>query len=112
MQNEKLRRALLLILCVFVFMFALHAKTEVYSGGVPAKVTPTNASKLWFSAEKMEIQSVDLSSGVPFWMGVLCLIVIYLHRELRVRSAFLTPPPRNLPLRQMHRFLRPPPAVA
>jgi len=112
MENERLRRSLLLTLCVLVFMFALHAKTAVYDGGAPAKVTPSTASKLWLSGQKMEVQSVDSDSGVLFWMAVLCLIGLYLHRELRVRSAFLTPPPRNLPLRQMHRFLRPPPVQA
>ena len=111
-QNERLWRALLLTLCVLVFMFALHAKTAVYNGGAPAKATPSTASKLWLNGQKMEVPSVDSSGGMLFWMAVLCLVGLYLHRELRVRSAFLAPPPRNLPLRQMHRFLRPPPVQA
>ena len=111
MQNETRRRALLLTLCVLVFMFALRAKTEVYSGGEPAKMTPSTASKLWVSGQKMEVQSVDASGDVLFWMAVLCLIGLYLHRELRVQSAFLPPPPGSLPLWQIHRFLRPPPVL-
>ena len=39
-------------LCVLVFMFALHAKTAVYNGGAPAKVTPSTASKLWLNGQK------------------------------------------------------------
>jgi hypothetical protein len=111
-QNDTRRRVLLLALCALVFMFAWRAKTEVYNGGAPAKVTPSTASKLWVSGQKMEVQSVDSSSGVLFWMAILCLVGLYLHRELRVQSAFLTPPPRNLPQRQVYRFLRPPPAQA
>ena len=109
MQSETQRRALLLTLCALVFMFALRAKIDVYNGVAPAKATPSTASKLWVSGQKMEVQSVDPGTGMLFWMAVLCLIGVCLHRELRVRSAFRTPPPRNLPLRQMHRFLRPPP---
>ena len=109
MKTKTLWRAQLIMLCALVFMFALHAKTSVYSGTGSAKVTPSTASKLWLSGEKMEVQSVDSGSGMLFWMAVLCLVGLYLHRELKARSAYLAPPPRNLPLRQLHRFLRPPP---
>jgi len=112
LQNGMPLRALLLTLCALVFMFALRAKTEVYNGSAAAKVTPSTAAKLWVSGQKMEIQSIDSSSGVLFWMAVLWLVGLYLHRELRVQSAFLTQPPRNLPLWQTHRFLRPPPVQA
>jgi hypothetical protein len=100
------------MLCVLVFMFALHAKTAVYNGGAPAKATPSTASKLWLNGQKMEVGSIDSSNGVMFWITVLCLIGLYLHQELRVQSAFIPPAPRNLPLRQLHRFLRPPPVQA
>jgi hypothetical protein len=112
MQNERLRRVLLLTLCALVFLFALRAKTEVYNGSAPAKMTPSTASKLWLSGQKMEVRSVDSGTGVIFWMVVLCLIGLYLHRELRVQGAFLTPPPKSLLLWQIHRFLRPPPVQA
>lgn len=112
MQNETVWRGLLLALCVLVFMFALHAKTGVYNDGAPAKVTPSTASKLWLNGEKMEVRSVDSSGGTLFWMAVLCLIGLCLRRELRVQSAFIPPAPRNLPLRDLHRFLRPPPVQA
>ena len=56
MQHERLWRGLLLMLCALVFMFALHAKTAVYNGSAPAKVTPSTASKLWLNGQKMEVQ--------------------------------------------------------
>ena len=108
-------RLLLLTLCVLVFMFALHAKTAVYKGRATAKVTPSTAtaSKLWLGdGQKMEVRSVDSGGAALFWMAVLCLIGLYLHRELRVQSAFIAPAPRNIPLRYLHRFLRPPPVQA
>jgi hypothetical protein len=113
MYDERLRRALLLALCVLVFLFALHAKTAVYNGSAPAKVTPSTASKLWVSGQKMEIQPVDSATGgALFFVALLCVFGLYLHRERRVQSAFLIPPPRDFSLRYIHRFLRPPPVLA
>lgn len=112
MQNERVWRMLLLTLCVLVFMFALHAKTAVYNGGAPTKVTPSTASKLWLNGQKMEVQSVDLESGMLFWLAVPCSIAPYLNLESRVQGAFIPPAPRNIPLRYLHRFLRPPPVQA
>lgn len=100
---------MLLMLCALVFLFALHAKTAVYNGGAPAKITPTTASKLWLSGQKMEVLSVDSISAVLFWMAVLCLFTPFFRREPIVHSVFLTPPPRNYSLRYLQRFLRPPP---
>ena len=88
MKTKMRWRAQLIMLCALVFMFALHAKTSVYSGTGPAKVTPSTASKLWLSGQKMEVQSVDSGSGMLFWMAVLCLVGLYLHRELRARARF------------------------
>lgn len=109
MRHNTLRCAMLLALCALVFLFALHAKTAVYNGGAPAKVTPATASKLWLSGQKMEVRSVDSSAGVLFWMMALCLFGLCLQRESGVQSVFLAPLPRNLSLRYVQRFLRPPP---
>jgi hypothetical protein len=102
---------LLLALCALVFSFALHAKTSVYGDGIPVKITPTTAAKLWLNGQKMEIQPVVSSpSALLFCVAVLLSYRLYLHRELRVRSIFLLPAPRYLSLWYSHRFLRPPPA--
>jgi hypothetical protein len=103
---------MLLTMCALVFMFALHAKTSVYNSGAPAKVTPTTASKLWFSGNKMEVQAIDSSTAILFWMAFACLFGLFLHSKRRVQSVFLSPPPRNRSLRYVQRFLRPPPFQA
>jgi hypothetical protein len=106
------RTAMLLSMCALVFMFALRAKTSGYNGDAPPKVTPSTASKLWLSGQKMEVQSVDTNMAVRFWMTVVCLFGLFLHREPRVRDFVLTPAPSPVALRYLHRFLRPPPVSA
>jgi hypothetical protein len=101
----------MLALCGLVFFFALHAKIAVYNGGTPLKVTPSTASKLWVSGQKLQLPAVDSSSSAIFWMTVLCLWGLYLQRERRVQSAFLAPRPNSLTLRHLHPFLRPPPVL-
>jgi hypothetical protein len=113
MQNDRLWRTLLLSLCVLIFMFVLHAKTAVYNGDAPAKVTPSTASKLWLSGQKMEVHSADSGTRLLFWMGTLCLLYgVHLRRAPRVQGAFTPPAPRNFALRHLRRFLRPPPIPA
>ena len=109
--NGRLWRTPMLALCGLVFFFALHAKIAVYNGGAPLKVTPSTASKLWVSGQKLQLPAVDSSSSAIFWMTVLCLWGLYLQRERRVQRAFLTPRPNNLTLRHLHPFLRPPPVL-
>ena len=110
MRKNILWRATLLWLCALVFFFALHAKTAVYNGGSPAKATPSTASKLWLSGQKMEAQTLQSAGVVLFWIAFTCLFSLYLHRQPRVLSAVVIPSPNNLRLRYLHRFLRPPPS--
>jgi hypothetical protein len=112
MQNKTLWRAMSIAFCALVFFFALHAKTAVYDGGSPGKVTPSTASKMWSSGQKMEAQPIDAAGGLLFWMAVLCLFAPCFHREIRAYSAFGTPPASNLSLWYSHQFLRPPPVQA
>jgi hypothetical protein len=109
MHNKTLWHTLLVMLCVLVFFFALHAKTAVYTGGAPAKVTPSTSSKLWLSGQKLEVQSVENSRSLLFWVVVLCLFSAYLRGESVVPRAFQVAPARTSSLRYIHRFLRPPP---
>jgi hypothetical protein len=102
-------RATLLWLCALVFFFALHAKVAVYNNGTPAKVTPSTASKLWLSGQKMEAQAPQSTGLVLFWIAFSCLFSLNLHRAPKVRSAIARPLPNDLRLRHLHRFLRPPP---
>jgi hypothetical protein len=102
-------RATLLWLCALVFFFALHAKTAVYNGGTPAKATPSTASKLWVSGQKMEAQTLQSPGIVLFWIAFTCLFSLYLHSGPKVCSAVVIPPSNDLRLRHLRRFLRPPP---
>ena len=96
-----------------VFSFALHAKTGVYGDGIPVKVTPSTAGKLWLNGQKMEIQPVTSSPSVLLFCIALFLIYrLYLHRKPRVPTAHCLPAARHLSLWHSHRFLRPPPVRA
>jgi hypothetical protein len=109
MQNKVLWRTLALTFCALVFFFALHAKTAVYEGSA-AKITPSTASKLWESGQKLEPHTLQSSTGsVLFWMAVICLFTLCFHNERLAQSAFVVPAPSHRPLRHLHRFLRPPP---
>jgi len=108
-RNKTLERSLSVMFGVLVFFFAFHAKTAVYNGGIPAKVTPSTASKLWLCGQKMQVQSLETTSDMLFWTAALYLLGLNLQPEHGVPSLLLTPPLRNLPLRHLNRFLRPPP---
>jgi hypothetical protein len=107
------RQVLLLALCALVFWFALHAKTGVYGDGIPVKVTPSTAGKLWLNGQKMEIQPVTSSpSALLFCIALLLIYRLYLHRKPRVPTALCLPAARHLSRWHSHRFLRPPPVRA
>ncbi len=110
MNNDKLRRVLLLTMCALVFLFVLRAKTDVYREHTAVKVTPSTASKLWLSG-KLEVAPVETTHTALIWMELLLLVGVYVERKPRVASAFVAPPPTITPLQQLHRFLRPPPAA-
>lgn len=107
--QEGLLRKLLLGLCALVFFFALHAKTAVYNGGAPVKVTTATASKLWLDGQKMQTRSVDSNPSALFWMAVSCLCGLYLHRETFVQRVVVTSSSATSTLHYRRRFLRPPP---
>jgi hypothetical protein len=110
--NKPWLRALAIAFCALVFFFALHAKTAVYNGNSSAKLSPSTSSKLWSSGQEMEAKSFAPGSGVLFWMALFCLFAPYFRPEPQPHGAFLAPSPSNLPLRHLHRFLRPPPVLA
>jgi hypothetical protein len=99
-------------LCGLVFFFALHAKTALYNGAAPVKLTTATASKLWIDGQKMQVRSVDSNAGTLFWAAVFCLYGLYLHQEPFVQSGFLTPSFSTLTAHYLHRFFRPPPIPA
>jgi hypothetical protein len=101
-------RTLAVLVCALVFFFALHAKTSVYNGS-GVNVTPSTSSKLWLGGQKIQTHSLESNTGLLFWMAVLCLLILLVRRERLECSTPLVPAHSNLPLRYLHRFLRPPP---
>lgn len=109
-KGKILRAAVPVMFCVLVFLFALHAKTAVYGTAAGSRVTPSTASKLWVDGQKMPAQVAPLQIAPLFWPLFLSLLGFYFSTRPRVQSAhIIIPPPSNLRLWQLHRFLRPPP---
>jgi len=108
-RNKILCRAFIVLFCALVFFFALHAKIAVYNGGVAAKATPSTSAKLWTSSQKMEVPPLAYSTVTLFGCLFFALFGLNLRREPQLHGALSTPAPRNLRLRHLHRFLRPPP---
>lgn len=109
-RSKILRVAVPVTFCVLVFFFALHAKTAVYGGAARAHETPSTASKLWVSGQKMEARVVPPESAPLFWAVFLGLLGLCLLSQPRVQNVLVVPSPSNLRLRHLRRFLRPPPA--
>jgi len=108
-KSQRLRNALLLAICVLLFLFVLQAKTAVYKANV--KVTPTTASKLWADGHKWEAPFISSSTAILFWMASLFLLALHRRPEWRAYSVRQTVHPRLSSRRHLQRFLRPPPAV-
>src|SRR6516162_2733480 len=98
-------RLLLVLACLLVFCFALHAKVAIYGHSVQPHAS--TASKLWLDGKKLDVQSPSLT------FVLLCLTPILLavrqQFELRRFVHHTTPPASALNWRYLHRFLRPPP---
>jgi len=104
-----LRAVVPVMFCVLVFLFALHAKTAVYGTAAQSKLTPSTSSKLWVSGRKMEAPIVPSQIAPLFRPLFLGLLGLNLLRRPRPQSALIIPPPSNLRLWHLRRFLRPPP---
>jgi hypothetical protein len=104
-----LRAAVPVMFCVLVFFFALHAKTAVYGTSAHSNVTPSTASKLWVSGQKMPARVAPIQIAPLLWSLFLSPFLFHLLHRPRVQSAVIIPPPSNLELWHLHRFLRPPP---
>jgi hypothetical protein len=104
-----LRAALPAVFCLLVFFFALHAKTAVYGAANQARITPSTASKLWSSGQKFDVDCFAPQSAPLFWPVLLTLLGLFLCEQPFIKAALIVPPPGNLRLRHLHRFLRPPP---
>ena len=104
--NPVFWRILLLVACVLVFSFALHAKVAVYDHG--SQPQPSTSSKLWLSGLKTELPSTTSLTSL-LWLAVFLVCLISWQFEPRYHAVCGTPA-RELRRRQyLQRFLRPPP---
>jgi hypothetical protein len=110
--NDRWRTMVLLLMCALVFLFALRAKTASYNGDAPPKVTPSTSSKLWRSSQKMEVQAVDGSAAIMFWMVAACFFGLFRHPKPLLPIVLSVKTPSQGTLQYLHRFLRPPPFLA
>ena len=99
-------RLLLLVACVLVFAFALHAKVAVYHQSATPQ-TSTSA-KLWIDGEKTGGQPLSPSLNLV-WFATFVVLVFSTRTETRI--GVVNCAPAGLRGRQLflRRFLRPPP---
>jgi hypothetical protein len=100
-----------LVLCLAVFLFAFHAKTSMYGHDSGTRVTPSTMAKLWLNGQKLEVKPRIQPAPVLFWIGVLFLHWLYLHRDSFFHRVVHIPVVRPLVLQDLHRSLRPPPLL-
>jgi hypothetical protein len=105
--NPRVWRVMLLLACVLVFGFALHAKVGVYTAG--AHPDPSTASKLWMSDATWHMNTAAPTATLV-WLAVLLssLLRMYQVRRYVVAPAAIVQEQSNR--QYLHRFLRPPPS--
>lgn len=93
-------------LCVFLFVFSLEAKLELYGRGLQEPVHPCNSSKLCLDAHapKLVVPRIVLAHVV-----VLRDHRPTLHSEPLVAQTFFVPVPLELSLPYQRRMHRSPP---
>jgi len=100
-------RHVVLLLSLFVFLLALHAKLSAYPQAAPN--SQNSSSKLWLSGQKMETRTPVASAIVPIWTSAFFLFVPLLRPLRRSESLFqFTPQVPNTEF-DPRQFLRPPP---
>jgi len=104
--NPLFWRILLLLACVLVFSFALHAKVAVYDHGTQPR--PSTSSKLWLTGAKIDLPST--TSLFPlFWLTAFLACLISWRSEPRYHAVSETVARELRRQQYLHRFLRPPP---
>ena len=97
---------LIAALCVFVFLFSLRAKLELYGPGLEGHVYPCSSSKLCLDAHTPKL---------TFHRHLLARLAVSLIRrptlgsEPLVDEAYFSPIPREMSLPYQRRLYRSPP---
>jgi hypothetical protein len=100
-------RWVVVALAVGVCVLALQAKLSLYDPPHAGSVNPASVSKLWVSGEKLKTATPVL--WTLLWLTALLSLLPPARRILRSEPGS-TPAPRHFTLRELYRFLRPPPA--
>ena len=105
--NPWVWRVMLLLACVLVFSFALHAKLGVYETG--SRPETSTSSKLWTDGAKWHPVSA-VPSATLIWLAVFLSSLLCAEQVRRYVAApgVIAREQRNR--QYLHRFLRPPPA--
>ena len=104
--NPVFWRILLLLACVLVFSFALHAKVAVYDHG--SQPQPSTSSKLWLTGLKSEASSTTSFASL-LWLAAFLICLISWQFEQRYHAVCETVVCELRRQQYLHRFLRPPP---
>lgn len=103
--NPLFWRILLVLACVLVFSFALHAKTAVYGHASPQ---PSTSSKLWMSDAQWQPSTVVPSSTL-MWLAAFLSYLGCWHNVRRNDAAPVVVAREQWRQQYLNRFLRPPP---
>jgi hypothetical protein len=102
-------RYFVLLLSLFVFLLALHAKLSAYDR--LASVNAVSSSKLWLNGQKMEAESqIAATPVIAIWSIAFLFLAVLLQRYPAFESSFRIPPPVLSLAFEPLSFLRPPPA--
>ncbi|MGC2323581.1 MAG: hypothetical protein WA463_13220 [Terriglobales bacterium] len=106
-RQAKRLRWVVLALAVCVCVLALRAKLSLYDPPHPGSVNPVSVSKLWVSGENLKAATPGLAPVL--WLAALLSLLPPVPRVLRSELSS-APAPRYFTLRELYRFVRPPPA--
>ena len=104
--NPVVWHMLLVLACVLVFSFALHAKLAVYG---QAQLHPSTSSKLWLSGAKFE-PAATMPTPALLWLAAFVTCWFGWHNGTRWVTAPVAVAREQSRRQYLHRFLRPPPA--
>jgi len=102
-------RVLLLLACVLVFSFALHAKVAVY--GHSTQPQPGTSSKLWTNGMRFEAPPENPSLPL-LWLTLFLVSIIWLTPSSRLQETRVVVARTRSSQQFLHRFLRPPPSYS
>jgi hypothetical protein len=97
---------MLLMACILVFSFALHAKVGLYAAG--ARPDASTASKLWMDDAEWQVSPIAPIASMT-WLAVFLFSLLTTLQVRRYVAAPAAIVHEQCNRQYLHRFLRPPP---